>query len=71
MVSDMEAEGKQGNKTKKIPMWLRLALLLVLILLAFIGGTMAGYGGIGDQNPFDALKWSTWQHIIDLVEKKT
>nr|WP_269448610.1 DNA-directed RNA polymerase subunit beta [Metabacillus kandeliae] len=67
----MAADGKQSKETKKISIWLRLALLLVLVLLAFIGGTMAGYGGLGGLNPFDALKWSTWQHIIDLVEKKT
>lgn len=30
---------------------------------------MIGYGVLGDGRPLDALKPSTWQHIIDLVEK--
>ena len=49
------------------PIWLRIILVLVLLVLAAVLGVMVGYGMIGDGEPSDALKWETWQHILDLM----
>ncbi|MEC1177723.1 DNA-directed RNA polymerase subunit beta [Metasolibacillus meyeri] len=51
-----------------IPIWLRIVLVLALLAGAAIGGVMFGYGFLGGGEPSDALKWSTWQHIFDIIE---
>lgn len=54
-------------RTRLIPIWLRLIIVLCLLLLATIFGLMIGFGVIGDGEPLDALKWSTYQHILDIM----
>lgn len=49
------------------PIWLRILIVLALIVLACVLGVMVGYGVIGDGEPKDALKWETWQHILDIM----
>lgn len=67
-----EEEKAAGKiRIRLIPIWLRLVLVFVLLIIAAITGAMVGYGVIGDGNPIDVLKPSTWQHIVDLVEKKS
>lgn len=57
-------------RIRLIPIWLRIVLLAVMIVVSLIGGAMIGYGVLGDGKASDVLKESTWTHIIDLVEKK-
>ncbi|MBA2877140.1 hypothetical protein HNR63_000167 [Anoxybacillus kamchatkensis] len=57
-------------RRRLIPIWLRLVIVLVLVALSGAIGAMVGYGILGDGKPFDALKPTTWQHIIDLIEKQ-
>lgn len=57
-------------RRRLIPIWLRLVIVFVLVALSGAIGAMVGYGVIGDGKPFDALKPTTWQHIIDLIEKQ-
>jgi|SRR5690625_1995177 len=52
------------------PIWLRIIVVLILSAAALIVGLMIGYGIIGDGVPTDALKFETWQHIIDIVKKE-
>ncbi|WP_235991854.1 DNA-directed RNA polymerase subunit beta [Metabacillus schmidteae] len=70
-------EEKQDQQTEKvklrirlIPIWLRVVLVLLAMVISLIVGLMIGYGVIGNGNPEEALDKSTWQHIIDLVEKE-
>lgn len=71
-----EAAGEQQEKKtwwvqiRLFPIWLRIILVIVLIVLAAALGAMVGYGVIGDGEPKDALKWETWQHIIDIMSGK-
>src|SRR5690606_38541741 len=63
---------KQQKKTwwvqiRLFPIWLRIILVLALVVLAAALGAMVGYGILGDGEPRDALKWETWQHIIDIM----
>jgi hypothetical protein len=51
------------------PIWLRVLIVLFLMVVCAAAGLIVGYGVIGNGEPLDALKASTWQHIIDLVEK--
>lgn len=57
-------------RVRLLPIWLRVLLIVVLMGISVIAGLVVGYGVIGSGNPEDALDKSTWQHIIDLVEKK-
>lgn len=60
---------KTRTRVRLIPIWLRLILLVFGMVISMAIGAMIGYGVFGDGRPLDALKPSTWQHIIDLVEK--
>lgn len=53
------------------PIWLRIVLVLALLVVMAALGAMVGYGVIGDGNPGDALKWETWQHILDIMRGET
>ncbi|WP_338778833.1 DNA-directed RNA polymerase subunit beta [Metabacillus sp. FJAT-52054] len=68
-----QEETKPAGKIRirLFPIWLRLLIVAFLFILAAITGAMVGYGVIGDGNPLDVLKPSTWQHIVDLVEKES
>ncbi|WP_417898695.1 DNA-directed RNA polymerase subunit beta [Bacillus haimaensis] len=66
-------EGKPKRlkwRIRLIPIWLRLIIILGVMILAAVAGAMFGYGVLGDGNPIDVLDKSTWQHIIDLVNKE-
>jgi anti-sigma factor RsiW len=62
---------RRFQRTRLIPIWLRLIIVAVLMGISLAAGAMIGYGVIGDGNPFDVFQPSTWQHIIDIVEKDT
>ncbi|GAJ38367.1 DNA-directed RNA polymerase subunit beta [Saccharococcus caldoxylosilyticus] len=62
---------RRFQRTRLIPIWLRLIIVAVLMAISLAAGAMIGYGVIGDGNPFDVFHRSTWQHIIDIVEKDT
>src|SRR5699024_9465043 len=53
-----------------IPIWLRIIVVLIFSVTALIAVLMIGYGIGGDGLPTDALKFETWQHIIDIVKKE-
>lgn len=65
-----EKESAPKIRVRLLPIWLRVILVVVLMGISVIAGLVVGYGVIGNGNPEDALDKSTWQHIIDLVEKK-
>lgn len=71
-----EATGEQQQKKtwwvqiRLFPIWLRILLVIALLVLAAALGAMVGYGVLGDGEPRDALKWETWQHIIDIMSGK-
>lgn len=53
------------------PIWLRILLVLALIAAMAALGAMVGYSVLGDGNAGDALKWETWQHILDIMRGET
>lgn len=65
---------KQEVKPKKIrirliPIWLRIAIVLVALVAAVIIGCMIGYSVMGGGNPSEVFQKETWTHIFDLVRK--
>lgn len=70
-----KAEAKTQKKTwwvqiRLFPIWLRIILVSALLLGAIAAGLVIGFGYIGDGEPADALKWKTWQHILDILNGK-
>jgi DNA-directed RNA polymerase subunit beta len=57
-------------RIRLIPIWLRILLLVIFTGVFMVAGAALGYGVLGNGDPGDVLKGSTWTHIIDLVEKK-
>lgn len=53
-----------------IPIWLRIIIIIALIFIAAIVGLTVGYSVLGDGNSSDVLEWSTWQHLLDIVNGK-
>lgn len=64
-------EKKKRLRIRLIPIWLRVIIVAVLIVFFFFIGAMIGYGVIGDGNPFDVFKKSTWTHIEQIVNEGT
>ena len=65
-------EKLQSKKPRRriFPIWLRIIVVLLFSVVALVAGLMIGYGIIGDGLPTDVLKFETWQHIIDIVNKE-
>lgn len=59
----------QKSKSRKVPIWLRILVLITAAVIAILAGLIVGYGVIGDGSPLDALRIDTWKHIIDIVKK--
>lgn len=55
---------------RMFPIWLRILLVILFFAGAAMAGLMVGYGVLGDGEPKDALKWDTYQHIIDIKDGK-
>ncbi|RHW39988.1 DNA-directed RNA polymerase subunit beta [Lysinibacillus yapensis] len=53
-----------------IPIWMRILLVVLLFVIAGAAGLMIGYGVIGSGQPLNALKWETWQHMLDIINGK-
>ncbi|TKC16958.1 DNA-directed RNA polymerase subunit beta [Robertmurraya kyonggiensis] len=72
---EMMAERESGEKRKRIrirliPLWLRLLIIAVLIVLCVILGAMFGYSVMGNGKATDVFDKSTWTHIIDLIKSE-
>jgi len=53
-----------------IPIWLRIVIVLILLILVATTGLMIGFGVIGNGEPLDVLKKEPWQHILDIINGK-
>lgn len=72
----VKKEKKQPELTKEIFLsrlastGIKLLIFFIIIIFVAIIGLMIGFGVIGEGNPVDALKWETWQHILDIINGK-
>ncbi len=53
-----------------VPIWLRVLIIFVLLIVAVIAGLTVGYSVLGDGESSEVLKWSTWQHLVDIITGK-
>ena len=67
------SRNKQSTKWVQIrlfPIWLRVIIILALLFIAIVAGLTVGYSVLGDGESSEVLKWSTWQHLIDIIKGK-
>jgi len=55
---------------RMFPIWLRILLIILFLVGAAMAGLMIGYGVLGEGEPMNALKWETYQHMIDIKDGK-
>lgn len=71
-----EMANEQAKSTTKwvqirmFPIWLRILLVFLFFAGAAMAGLIVGYGILGNGEPKDALKWDTYQHMIDIKDGK-
>ena len=64
---DNDEQQKRFIRIRLIPIWLRIVLILLLFIIVTAIGIVFGYSVIGEGEAGDALKWSTWKHILDIM----
>ena len=64
--ADME-QPRRWVQIRLLPIWLRIILVLLLFIVVAAIGVVFGYSVIGEGESGDALKWSTWEHILDII----
>jgi ribosomal protein S12 methylthiotransferase accessory factor YcaO len=57
-------------RVRLIPVWVKVAIVILLTVASALAGTVVGYGVIGNGKPSEALQKGTWTHIIDIINKK-
>ena len=62
-----EEPTRRWVRIRLLPIWLRIILLLLLFIVVAAIGLVFGYSVIGEGQSGDALKWSTWKHILDIM----
>ncbi|WP_332650639.1 DNA-directed RNA polymerase subunit beta [Lysinibacillus sp. 54212] len=68
--NEIDAKPTKWVRLRLIPIPLRILLVLLLIVGTASLGVIVGYSVIGGGEAVDAFKWSTWQHILDIMNGK-
>ncbi|KMY51941.1 hypothetical protein AC625_22445 [Peribacillus loiseleuriae] len=58
---------KRKIRIRLLPLWFRVLLVTLLIVVSVVSGTIVGYSMMGSGAMVDVFKKSTWTHIFDLV----
>ena len=62
-----EEQQRRFIRIRLVPIWLRIVLILLLFIIVTAIGIVFGYSVIGEGEAGDSLKWSTWKHILDIM----
>lgn len=65
-----ETRPNRRIRIRLLPIWLRVLIVMLLIVLAVTLGAMFGYGVMGGGDAMEIFNKSTWTHILDLVNKE-
>lgn len=63
-------ERRKKIRVRLIPVWVKVAIVILLTIASMLAGTVVGYGVIGNGKPGEALQKETWTHIMDIINKK-
>lgn len=70
VLSPTTKQHEDRNRTRLIRLFLRLFGISILLFTTMIAGTVVGFSVVGDGQPSDVFKKSTWQHIINFVKEE-
>lgn len=59
---------QERNRLRRIPIWLRVVLVLCLFSSAALLGVAFGFSVLGDGEFRDAFSVETWRHIFDIYQ---
>ncbi len=59
---------QERNRLRRIPIWLRVVLVLCLFSSVTLLGVSFGYSVLGDGKFRDAFSVETWRHIFDIYQ---
>ncbi|WP_153126315.1 DNA-directed RNA polymerase subunit beta [Peribacillus tepidiphilus] len=68
---EKQPEQKRKIRIRLIPIWLRIIMIALLIVISAAIGLVVGYSVFGDGKALDVFKKDTWVHIVDLVKKES
>ncbi|WP_301107077.1 DNA-directed RNA polymerase subunit beta [Sporosarcina sp.] len=57
-------------RIRMFPIWLRLLIVFVLMIVAAVLGALLGFSVLGDGSAGDVFRKETWQHIFDIMNGK-
>lgn len=57
-------------RVRLFPIWLRLIVIAVLIVVFIVIGAIFGYSVLGGGKVSEVFDKSTWVHIVDIVKKE-
>jgi flagellar basal body-associated protein FliL len=63
-------EKRKRIRVRLIPIWLRVIIVALLIVVSAALGAMVGYGVLGNGKATEVFQKSTWTHIYDLIYKE-
>jgi DNA-directed RNA polymerase subunit beta len=63
-------ENRKRIRVRLIPIWLRVIIVALLIVVSAALGAMVGYGVLGNGKATEVFQKSTWTHIYDLIYKE-
>lgn len=61
---------RRSIRVRLIPIWLRVIIVALLIVLFVLFGAVFGYSVMGNGEFQEVFQSSTWMHIKDLVVKE-
>ncbi len=70
VLSPTTKQHEDRNRNRLARLFLRLSAISILLFAAMIAGTVVGFSVVGDGQPSDVFKKSTWQHIINFVKEE-
>lgn len=70
--SSESTDVQSGKKTKlrAFPLWLRILVFLVVLIVVALAGLLVGYSMLGGGEAADVVKLSTWEHIFNIMNGK-
>lgn len=68
--ADPQTEEKNVRwvQIRLIPIWLRVVLTVLLLVITGVVGLYIGYSVLGDGAPNELFKKETWTHITDIIQ---
>lgn len=70
MVTSPTTKQYEGRaRARLLSLLIRIIGIPILFAIALVVGAIVGFSVVGDGQPVDVFKKSTWQHIVNFVKE--